>query len=205
MKKIPIGEASFKQLRYHAETVLGLEPLPQNCSSRAQVIAKIESAVPGTTEIMVEDAVDSPAQAQAETNTAAATVAAAQERSERSEQAEASFHGMSAKQAAAHHNDPTIEVKALLSEKAGGDRDVPVSVNGIQWLLQRDKWVKVPYRVYEALLHAEETKYELTNSEIGQMQVSERQVPSYAFQTQNGPTEQEIALWRKRTESVELA
>jgi hypothetical protein len=46
---------------------------------------------------------------------------------------------MNAKQAAAHHNDPKIEVKVLLSEKAGGDRDVPVSVNGVQWTLKRDK------------------------------------------------------------------
>jgi hypothetical protein len=65
--------------------------------------------------------------------------------------------------------------------------------------------VKVPYRVFEALQHAEETKYELTNNDIGQMQTSERQVPSYAFQTRNEPSEAEIASWTKRTESVELA
>jgi hypothetical protein len=117
---------------------------------------------------------------QAEKNTATRPRLLRKEREQQAEVAEASFHGMNAKQAAAHHNDPTIEVKVLLSDKAGGDRDVPVSVNGIQWLLQRDKWVKVPYRVFEALQHAEETKYELTNNDIGQMQSSERQVPSYA-------------------------
>jgi hypothetical protein len=203
MKKIQIGEATVPQLRYHAETVLGLE-VPRIANS-GQLKAKIEAAAPGTTEITVADEVESPAQVQAEKNTVDATAAAAQEREQQAEVAEASFHGMNAKQAAAHHNDPTIEVKVLLSDKAGGERDVPVSVNGIQWLLQRDKWVKVPYRVFEALQHAEETKYELSNNDIGQMQSSERQVPSYPFQTQNGPSEAEIASWRKRTESVELA
>jgi hypothetical protein len=118
--------------------------------------------------------------------------------------AEASFHGMSAKQAAAHHNDPTIEIKVLLSEKAGGDRDVPVSVNGIQWLLKRDKWVKVPYRVFEALQHAEETKYELTNNDIGQMQTRSarsRPTPTRPRTAERGGNRR----WRKRTESVELA
>lgn len=203
MKKLPIGEANHAQLRYHAETVLGLE-VP-NIINMGQLKAKIEAAAPNTTEITIADELESPTQQQAVKETAVATAAAEQEHSEKVEKAEASFHGMNAKQAAAHHNDPKIEIKMLLSEKAGGDRDVPVSVNGVQWLLKRDVWVEVPYRVFEALQHAEETKYELTNNDIGQMQTSERQVPSYAYQTRNEPSEAEIASWTKRTESVELA
>jgi hypothetical protein len=37
------------------------------------------------------------------------------------------------------------------------------------------------------------------------MQVNERQVPSYAFNTRNGPSEAELAAWRERTANVELA
>jgi hypothetical protein len=83
MKKLPDRRATVPQLRYHAETVLGLE-VPTRRQS-GQLKAKIEAASPGTTEITVEDTVESPAQVQAEKNTAAATAAALKERSEQAE------------------------------------------------------------------------------------------------------------------------
>jgi hypothetical protein len=203
-KKIPINEGSVKQLRYHAETVLGLE-LAAVGLNRGQIIAKIEAAAPGTTEITVEAEQDSPAQAQAEQNTASAAAAASVAKVVEAEKTVDRLAGMSAKQAAQHHNDPTIEIRIPKSNEAGGDRDVPVSVNGMQWLIQREKWIKVPYRVFVALQHAEETKYDHTNNDIGQMQVTERLVPSYFFQTQNGPSQVEIDAWIERTQAVELA
>jgi hypothetical protein len=203
-KKIPINEGSVKQLRYHAETVLGLE-LAAVGLNRGQIIAKIEAAAPGTTEITVEAEQDSPAQEQAEQNTATAAAAASVAKVVEAEKTVDRLAGMSAKQAAQHHNDPTIELYIPKSNEAGGDRDVPVSVNGMQWLIQREKWIKVPYRVFVALKHAEETKYDHTNNDIGQMQVTERQVPSYFFQTRDGPSETEIDAWLERTQAVELA
>jgi hypothetical protein len=203
MKKIPIGEATVPQLRFHAETILGLE-VPR-VANGGQLRAKIEAAAPGTTEIQVAETPDSPAQAQAEQNTATATTAAAEKREVEAAAAEDRFKGMSAKQAAQHHNDPTIEVYIPQTSEAGGDRDVPVSVNGMQWLIKRDKWIPVPYRVFEALKHAEELRYDHRNNDIGQMEVTERKVPSYAFNTRYEPTEAEVEAWRDRTAAVELA
>lgn len=205
MKKIPIEQASLNQLRFHAETVLGLEPIPAVGTSKATVIAKIQAAVPGTTEISLADEPDSLAQTTAELNTAQRDADAAQAKVEAIAAQADKYAGMSPKQAAQHHNDPIIEVMIPQSPEPGGDRDVPVAVNGMQWTIKRDTWVKVPYRVFEALLHAKETRYEHTNDEIGRMQVTERDVPSYAFSSRNGPTDEEIAAWRERTAAVELA
>jgi hypothetical protein len=204
MKSIPINEASAAQLRYHAETVLGLEAI-NKAANRGQIIAKIEQAAPGTKTIQVDDVIESPAQVQAEETKAAQTVAAAETAAVVAEETKVSLAGMSAKQAAQHHHDPKIEVLIPSTPEKGGDRAVPVSVNGIQFTVKRDEWVSVPYRVFEVLEHARETTYEHTNNAIGQMEVKERETCSYAFSTRNGPDEATLADWRKRTESVELA
>lgn len=203
MKKVPIGEASAAQLRYHAETVLGLEL--NRVANGGQIRAKIEAAAPGTAEIQVEDSPDSPAQTQAVQRTAQRAVDNAEAKAVQSTDKAKSLEGMSPKQAAQHHHDPKIEIYIPQTSDAGGNRDVPVAVNGMQWTIKRDEWVPVPYRVYEALLHAEEKRYDLRNNDIGQMEVTERKVPSYAFNTRNAPSEAEIEEWRRRTESVELA
>jgi hypothetical protein len=134
MKKIPIGEANVSQLRYHAEAVLGLEL--HRSANGPLIRAKIEAAVPGTTEITVADEHESLAQVTAEKNTAEAEVVKAAEQVEAGAQKAVSLQGMSAKQAAQHHNDPTIEIMVPPDAEAGGDRDVPVSVNGMQWTHQ---------------------------------------------------------------------
>jgi hypothetical protein len=203
MKKIPIADATAAQLRYHAETVLGLEL--NRIANGPQIRAKIDAAAPGTTEITVEDAPESLAQTTAERNTAEKEVQTAADKVVGAEKQAVALQGMSAKQAAAHHNDPTIEIMIPPGAEAGGDRDVPVAVNGIQFLIKRDVWTPVPYRVFEALLNAAEIKYTHTNSDIGRMQVHERHVPSYPFQTRNGPSEAELAAWHERVENVELA
>jgi hypothetical protein len=112
---------------------------------------------------------------------------------------------MSAKQAAQHHNDPTIELYIPQSAKLAAIATCRSASTACSGLIKRDKWIKVPYRVFIALKHAEETRYDHTNNDIGQMQVTERQVPSYAFSTQNGPSEAEIDAWLERTAAVELA
>jgi hypothetical protein len=157
MKKIPINEGSVKQLRYHAETVLGLE-LAAVGLNRGQIIAKIEAAAPGTTEIQFVEDAGQPRPGRRPSRTPRGRSRSQPAKVVEAEKTVDRLAGMSAKQAAQHHNDPTIELYIPQSAEAGGDRDVPVSVNGMQWLIQRDKWIKVPYRVFIALKHAEETR-----------------------------------------------
>lgn len=204
MKTIPINEASGAQLRYHAETVLGLEV--HRTANRGQMIAKIEQAAPNTATIQVEDEPESPAQAKAETIAADAAVSAVVADEQRKEETKSTLHGLNERQAAQHHHDPKIEIKVLRSPEPGGDRDVPVAVNGQQFLLKRDVFTPVPYRVFEALQNASQTLYDpVTDEQTGRIEPVAREVPSYAFQTRNEPSEEEVQAWRKRTASVELA
>lgn len=203
MKKIPIADATVPQLRSHCELVLGLE-LPR-ITNRQQLLAKIGTAAPGTTEIVASDVPESPAQVAAEAISAERAVEAAAEPARRMTATDERLLGKNAKEAASHHYDPRIEVMVQQTPEPGGNRDVQVSVNGIVWLLKRDQFVEVPYRVYEALLHAKETNYTPTNDALGYLVPVEREVFSYPFSTQNGPSEEEVRAWRLRTESVELA
>lgn len=205
MTQIPINEASGAQLRYHAETVLGLEPISR-AANRGQILAKIEAVAPGTTHIQVEGEPESPAQEQAvATSTAAADALANVPPEGKVEEAKAKLHGLSDRQAAAHHNDPKIEVFLPSTNEKGGDREVPVAPNGVQFLIQRDKWVEVPYRVFEALQLATQTVCEPHNNSLGELEVIKRDVYSYPFSTRGGPSEEEIQAWRERTAGVELA
>ena len=206
MKQIPINEASASQLRYHAETILGLEPISRS-ANRGQIIAKIEAASPGTTTVSVEDeAPESPAQAQAEKSALEQALEVAAARDAKVDDNKAKYAGMSAKQAAAHHNDPIIEIQIPSTSEMGGKREVPVAVGGVQFTIQRDKWVPVPYRVFEALKNAVETVYEPgPKDEDGRQVPVGRDVPSYPFSYRNGPSEAEIAEWVERTRDVELA
>lgn len=203
MKTIHIDQASAAQLRFYAETVLGLE-IPK-LANAGQVRAKIEAAAPGTIAISVEgDAPESPAQAAAVERSAVAR-AHMPKPQEKIEDVRSRVHGLSAKQAAAHHHDPKIGIYMQVGNEKGGERDVPVNVNGVQFLIRRGEWVEVPYRVFEALQVAVQTMFEPVPDEQGRTVATPRDVFSYNFSTRNAPSEAEIAEWRARTEGVELA
>lgn len=204
MKQIPINEASAAQLRYHAETVLGFETISRS-ANRGQILAKIEAAAPGTTHVTVEGDAESPAQVAGEARTAAADALTNIPPEQKVETVRSKLHGMSQRQAAAHHHDPKIEIFIPSSSEKGGDRDVKVAPNGVQFLVQRDKWVPVPYRVFEALKLAVQTMHEPNNNNLGELEITSRDVYSYPFSTRNEPTDAEVREWRERTANVELA
>lgn len=84
---------------------------------------------------------------------------------------------------AEQHSGPApgmIRVKLSISEKAGGDEDVQVGVNGSVMLIPRDKEVDIPYKYYEALKHAVAFKYEMLPG--GGMNPVPREVPNYPLQ-----------------------
>jgi hypothetical protein len=203
MKTILIGDADAPQLRYHAEVVLGLE-LPK-IQNKPQIIAKILATVPGTTEIQVKDEPDSPAQEQAQTNAADHAAAVAKEVPQATAANLAKLNALTPRQAAMHHHDPKIDVFVPASNEPGGDRDVPLDINGVTFLVKRDVWVTVPYRIYLVLKDAIETIYSPRQDDLGRLSVESRDVYSYPFSTRNEPSEEEIAAWRERTDSVELA
>lgn len=203
MKKVPIAEATVQQLRYHAAVVLGLD-LPK-IQNGGQLRAKIEAASPGTTEIQAEDVPDSPAQAQAEVTAADRAAAVAAEVPQVTAANRAKLDALTPRQAAMHHHDPKIDILIPATPEPGGDRDVPFDINGTTFLVKRDTWATVPYRIYLVLKDAMETVYTPQQDDLGRLSVASRDVYSYPFTSRNEPSEEEIAEWRERTDSVELA
>ena len=55
---------------------------------------------------------------------------------------------------------PRVKVKISRDPNSKGNDDVYASVNGVAYILQREKVVEVPRPVYEVILQAQETRYE---------------------------------------------
>ena len=55
---------------------------------------------------------------------------------------------------------PRVKVKISRDHNSKGNDDVYASVNGVAYILQREKVVEVPRPVYEVILQAQETRYE---------------------------------------------
>lgn len=92
--------------------------------------------------------------------------------------------------------DPKVTIMIPLSEKEGGDRPVPVGVNGKQMLLPRGKDIVIPYRYYEALLNAVKTEH-VQDPNDDQYEIKSREVPAYGFQVKRMPPDEEIKAWLK--------
>ena len=74
-------------------------------------------------------------------------------------------------------------VEVMITKEKGdtGSMDVPINVQGKQYLLKRGAWATVPYFIVEVLKNAEQTQYEerIVNGERVQ---EANDVPSYPFQ-----------------------
>ena len=102
-----------------------------------------------------------------------------------------------------HHLDPKVLISIPATGEKGGERDVPVPVNGNTFTIRRDTPVEVPYRVYEALKNAVQTTYEQRSSAPDRPpEIISRDSPSYPFSVLRMPPAEEIRAWRERTDSV---
>lgn len=93
-------------------------------------------------------------------------------------------------------SDPKVTIMIPLSEKEGGDRPVPVGVNGKQMLLPRGKDIVIPYRYFEALNNAVRTEFRQDPND-DDYEIKRRDVPSYPFQVKAMPSQEEIDAWKK--------
>lgn len=184
MPKIKLHDARPDQLRKHAGVVMGLEISPNNTAQ--QLIAKMQQADPGLTEIDVED--DAPAAIGNAPRSPAQVVSAA-----------------AGKLSTHYHDDPKVLIVIPSSKEPGGDKDVQVSVNGDTFLLQRDQETEIPYRIFLALRDAKEKDINQTIPKPGvPAKITIRDVFSYPFQVLRPAMPDEIAAWEERTGSMEL-
>lgn len=185
--KIPINEASNKQLLFYAQRVLGLDV--NKGANNSTIIAKIESAQPGTTEIDVEETADMQTNASSgDTLTPAAA------------DVPEDTH-----QAAHFRHDPKVTVRISPTSDKTRAKDVQIAVNGDVVIVKRGAEVPIPYRHYLALRDAVE-KVGRETDEINpktHMPIIEWvDLPSYEYSVLRMPTDAEIADFHKRTDAA---
>lgn len=89
-------------------------------------------------------------------------------------------------------NDPVVNLTVTADEKAGGDRHVFTSVNGVSFLIPRGEPVDVPYRYYLTLASA--IKTEINQDENGTL--IPRDIQVYPHQVNLMPPSDEIEAWK---------
>lgn len=102
--------------------------------------------------------------------------------------------------------DPKVVIHIPKQAGPGGERHVPVAVNGRLMLIPRAQNVEIPYRFYEALRNAVETRYEEVPAKGDQPSyLRPIEVLSYPFHAVRMPDAAEIEAWRKPQDDEGLA
>lgn len=198
VKKVPIAEATYVQLKDFATLSLGLEV--KNGLHKQHVIALIEQVQPGITEIdLVDDAsaVQARGAEPGQTVTPNAPVTASPADSEIPEG-----------RAGGHFRyDPKVGIR-IEAGRANGRKDVQLSVNGATITVLRGVDVEIPYRFYQALMQARETVFEETGETdpaTGQPIRAEVERHTIPFSlTGVMPSAEEIKAFHARTDALSL-
>lgn len=183
IRQVPIAESTPAQRRLYASAFLNL-PV-EDSDSDTEISSKIAAAQPGATLIFVQDA-DTPAD-MAVAETAAVVL--------KPEEATGKITGTLG------HGDPRaiIHIPTLDSEDGSGARDVVVGVNGRAWQLQRGHDLPVPWRVVEALQHAQSDIVRHRHDEGHEGEVDIKRAARVAFHFIEKPSQAAIDSWVERT------
>lgn len=101
--------------------------------------------------------------------------------------------------------DPKVTIHIPRQSGPGGDRHVPVSVNGRLMLIPRARNVEIPYRYYEALNNAIEARYEEVPARGDQPADMKRtDVHSYPFHVLRMPAAAEVEAWIRHQDAEGL-
>jgi hypothetical protein len=68
-----------------------------------------------------------------------------------------------------HHHDPKIDVLRPGDAGAGRQSRCPLDINGTTFLVKRDIWVTVPYRIFLVLKDAVQTIYNPVQDDLGRL------------------------------------
>lgn len=176
-KKVPLHEATPAQLRYYADTILGIADIkPQH--QAANIIGKIMAVNPEITEIEV------PEDVREHHEGAAAEIAPASD------------------DAPSDHfsHDPRVIVVFSRTSDVTKTKRVQLACNGLTVVADRGVPVKLPYRFYLVNLDATETIGRETDEVNGAgMPVMEfGDQPSYPMERVELPPAKDIIAWHKR-------
>lgn len=180
-KTIPLSEATRDQLLHFAEVHLGINLGPNKQNVKPETLmSKIRQA--GHEEVVV-------AVANADADQVAEEMAQVDQRAMQRTESKRAIGGASSK------GDPVIKILIPEEDKRGGDRPVPVTVNGTTILLPRARPIDVAYRYYLALENAKQTLFD-QNPETGE--ITNRTVYSTNFQVIQHPSQGEVDAWHAK-------
>lgn len=139
-----------------------------------EVINKIRKAFPHLTEVEVDMSLPQP-----------------EDRANASGKSKDPYH---------HSNDPVVVVTIPSDDSNGGKHDLPITVGETRILVQRDTPVPMPYRFYEVLKNARETRFS-QSYDAANMRYTERshEVQAINFTVNEMPAKDEITAWLHRT------
>jgi len=104
-------------------------------------------------------------------------------------------------------DEPRVTVRIMQTEMPGGRDPVPLGVNGVTVVAQRNMDVSMPYRFYLALLNAVRTVVEqIPSPDNPRMRDTiEIQVTNYPVTVVKPADPAAVAAWFERTKDMELA
>lgn len=175
--KVAIDDASDDQLRSFATGYLQLE-LDDKVKTRAQIIAAIDKAWKNPFVLVQQGLQPVSTQAQAP-------------------EPKAQFIGFLAK----YRDDPPVELTIGKTGYPGGDKPVPVNVNGGNIVIPRGRAYVIPYRFYLALCNAHSVD---VTQDPKTMELQFNQTTNYPLQNIKLPPQADIDAWHKKFDSIPL-
>lgn len=185
-KTVELKDATNNELRYYAGIVLGIEDIKAG-QKNDFLMSKISAVDSSLSEIIV------PVDIKAALNG---------EDQEENQRPAVEVAGQATSLVAKTHftNDPRIEVNLGRSSEDGKPDRIPVCVNGDTIVIQRGKWVNIPYRHFLALEDAKEIIRVEDGVDPATQAVTYRdeETQSYAVSSRNGPSQNIIDAWHAR-------
>jgi len=178
MKQIPLVDATEDQLRKFAIEVLGLDI--HHMAKSESITAKINQVWDKDT-IAVEE----------ENQTITAAPGTAPPNPNLDDKVSISEKPTAGILISSSKLDPKVHLELNRSDDKGGDRAVPLNVNGKTMLIPRGEACNVPYRYYLVLVNAVRTVYE----QMDDGELAPREVPAYPFRVITMPDQAEIDAW----------
>lgn len=185
IKRIPIEEATLKQLRDYAELSLGLSVADN--ASQDQMTAAILEVDSDRTIIITDEASGEMEPGQTNTGNRPSYMA-------NIDQLPGAIRPMKGK-GPAYKTDPLVVIVIAKEDKPGGHDDVSVGVNGSCMQIPRGRACEVPYRFFMVLVNAQKLVIEHDLSNPLEVKEIKKVVPSYPVEVKVSPPREEIMKW----------
>jgi len=201
---VTLDEADIASLRHHATVMMGLEIKPGTNGSQIRGMIQKADASVDLIPVYVPEGPGVPRDAApAKPIVSGAVRPGITANGEPVEAAPASTGWASSVADPMHHShDPRVVISISRTDDKRRTKDVTVQVNGVTFIIQREKEIAVPYRVYLALRDALENAAvdgDEFNPVTGDAIKVWAKVPSYPFSVIEKPPQAEVDAWLERT------